>query len=247
MKSALTLALLLFLFGCEERCVLRVSAAVSLSEVISEVAREFERSEGCSVVVNAAASSTLARQIESGAPADLFVSADLSQVERLRRVSAIDDNSVTPIASNQLVLVTRPDVPPATDALSFLGRQNVRRIAIGEPSTVPAGVYARRFLERSNAWHRLRQKLVPVQHVRAALRAVARGEADAAFVYATDTAGTQGVRVAFRIPPDPAEPIRYYAAVTNDGNRASAAAFLRFLNGASAQRVFAQRGFGSVK
>jgi molybdate transport system substrate-binding protein len=204
----------------------RVFAAVSLTEALEEIARGYTRDE---IVFHFGASSLLARQIEQGAPADLFLSADEERVDALAKKGLIA--SRVSVLSNTLVVVGVP-----------LAR--ARSIALAEPSSVPAGVYARQWLQRIGMWQRVAPKVIPTENVRAALSAVEAGNADAAIVYKTDARIAKRARIVFEVPRKEGPPISYPFALLRDSeHRDAAIRFLQHLRSKSALRIFAKHGF----
>ncbi|MAG71388.1 MAG: molybdate ABC transporter substrate-binding protein [Acidobacteria bacterium] len=221
-----------------------VSAATSLTHVLGEIGRAYTRvAPDVRIELNVAGSNTLARQIVAGAPVDLFVSANPAEMDRVERSGRIRRGTRADLLSNQLVVVVPDDrVPPST--LADLASARIRRIALGNPEGVPAGVYARHYLESRAAWATLSSKVVPTRSVRAALEAVEAGNADAAFVYRTDAATAPDAVIAFAVPVDDAPRIVYPTAVIGDGpNPAGALEFLAFLRGPVATRLFERAGF----
>lgn len=225
---------------------LTVSAAISLTEVLGEAADAYRRAGGGPVTFNLAGSNVLARQILNGAPVDMFVSADQAQMDGVERAGLLADGTRAIVAANSLVLVAGPRLPAIASAHGLTAPQ-VRRIAIGDPDGVPAGVYTRDYLERLNLWRTLAPKIVPARSVRAALTAVQNGSADAAFVYATDARIAPGLRVAEVISGPDAPRIAYSAAILRNARHPAAAArFLSFLQGPEARRIFERHGFRGV-
>ncbi len=223
---------------------LTVSAAISLKETLAEIAPAFEKANpGVAVRLNLGASGDLQRQIEAGAPVDVYVSAAARNMDVLERWGGVDPRTRRDIACNRLVVVVPADAeaPPASlEALA--GAKNV---ALGNPKTVPAGEYARQALEAAGLWERLRPSFVFSENVRAALEYVARGDADAAFVYVTD-AGVVGdrVRIAFEVDPRLYQPIVYpAAAVAGSRNRELARRFVDFLVAPAFQAALRKGGF----
>jgi molybdate transport system substrate-binding protein len=221
-----------------------VSAAASLTDVLTDLGKRFEASTGERVRINAAASNTLARQIAEGAPVDLFISADEAQMAAAERSGRIVKESRVPLVTNQLVIVVPNDTRDAIDNPSGLASARVRRVAMGQPDSVPAGVYGRRWLEKLGLWASVQPKAVPMATVRAALAAVREGRVDAGIVYATDALTTRGVRIVYRVPVSDGPRIVYPAAVVAGANEASARRFLTFLQSTEARRVFEAAGFG---
>jgi molybdate transport system substrate-binding protein len=240
--AAVTAALLLTAVGRADGPV-TVSAAISLTDSLQSVAREFERGGGSTVRFNFAASNVLSRQIVSGAPVDLFISADERQMDVAASARAIDVRTRVHLLGNRLAIVTRPDGPAVPDSRALL-QPVFRRIAVGDPAAVPAGTYAREYLERVGIWDALQPKLVPVSNVRMALAAVENGSADAAFTYETDAVGARNARAALVITGDAAPRIVYPAAiVTRASNRTGAEELLAYLRSPAAAAIFARYKF----
>src|SRR5205823_2286284 len=168
---------------------LDVAAAISLKEALTEVARGWEARGGGRVVFNFAGSNVLARQIEAGAPVDVFLPADMRTADSIRDFL----EPPVPLLANTLVVVSDRPMTSLRDLLP-LGH-----VAIGDPSAVPAGVYAREALQQAGLWSAIEPKIVPCENVRAALKAVESGGADAAIVYATDARLAKQMRVAMTI------------------------------------------------
>lgn len=214
-----------------------VSAAASLTDAMEAIAAAYAEAGGGAVRFNFAGSNVLARQIANGAPVDLFISADEAQMDVAQAHGAIDVSTRIGLLGNRLAVVTTPRTP--LHAPADLDTPRIRRIAVGDPAAVPAGVYARRYLEGIGLWDRLAPKLVPVGNVRAALAAVENGSADAAILYETDAAISAGVIVAFTITGTDAPRIIYPAAVVRDSaRRADAVRFLAFLRSEPATGIF---------
>ena len=223
---------------------LRVSAAVSLTDVLAEIAKRWEAAGNPHVELNFAASNVLARQILEGAPADVFISADEAQMDRVISGGSADTADRVTLLTNQLVVVVPtgralPGLPP--DSLADTA---VKRVAIGDPQGVPAGVYAKTWLERVGLWRRIEPKIVPSASVRAALVAVEAANADAGIVYRTDAAANSKVTVAYEVPLGDAPPILYPGAVLKHAAHPEAARkFVAFLQSAASRETFAARGF----
>ncbi len=221
---------------------LTVSAAVSLTEALQEVAAAYRTAGGPQVIFNFAGSNVLARQIVNGAPVDAFVSADEAQMDVVARAGLIVEGSRADVAGNTLVLVADARSPIRT--LADLGNAEVRRIAIGDPAAVPAGVYARRYLEDVGLWARLEPKIVPMTNVRAALTSVQNGSVTAAFVYATDARVAPALAIVVTIAGARAPRIVYPACVVRTTRQpAAAAAFVTFLRSPPAAAILARHGF----
>ena len=220
-----------------------VSAAISLSDCLVEISRAYAGQGGATVRFNFAGSNVLARQIVNGAPVDLFISADEAQMDLAARSGAIDVKTRVPLLGNRLAVMTMPGGPAVADIRALL-QPSVRRIAIGDPAAVPAGGYAREYLQRLGLWEALEPRLVPVSNVRAALGAVENGSVDAAFTYETDAATAHKARAALVISGAAAPRIVYPAAIASAApNRRGADALLAYLRGPAAAAVFRRYKF----
>lgn len=232
------------------RPVITVFAAASLTESLGESARGYEAAQGVTVKLSVAASSVLARQIESGAAADLFISADSAWMDYLEERGLVQATSRRDLLGNRLVLVAPAgsrvvvDLRPGVDLAAALGSDG--RLAIAEPEGVPAGRYAVAALQALGAWQAVENRTVPAENVRAALAFVARGEAPLGVVYATDAAVEPRVRVVATFPPESHAPIVYPAALIR-GASPAAAAFLAWLAGPEAGIIFTTAGFTVLK
>ena len=237
--------LLLLATVAQSSSPLTVSAAISLSEALEAVAAAYRVAGGTPVVFNFGGSNALARQIVNGTPVDVFISADEAQMEVVEKADLVRAGTRVPVVANRLVLVV--DSRSRVKAVTDLGVAEIRRIAIGDPVAVPAGVYARQYLERINEWTRLQPKMVPVANVRAALTAVQNGSADAAFVYATDARIAPALRVVATITGPQAPRIVYPGAVVRTSRHPQAAAkFLEFLRTPPALAILEKHGFTPV-
>ena len=242
------LALLTVLLAAPQDPPVVVSAAISLSGPLEEIARAYKAQTGVDLRFNFAASNVLARQIVNGAPVDLFISADEAQMDYAQREGAIETASRVRLLSNRLVVITQPERAGVWRDVHALSGGDVKRIAIGDPAGVPAGVYAKQYLERTGAWRALAPKLLTLANVRAALAAVASGGAEAGFVYESDAAMSSRVRVALVIEGPDAPQIVYPAAITaRSRNRTAAAKLLAFLKSPAAMAVFTRHKFSGVK
>ena len=208
---------------------IQVHAAASLTDVMREIGAAFTRATSIAVTFNFAGSSTIVRQIENGAPGDVFVSADEAQMNILDSHRHIWPTTRRDIVSNKLVIVGPKSIRGPLDLL------NVELIAVADPRAVPAGVYAREYLLRRGLWRKLEEKIIPTENVRAALAAVKSGNADAAIVYRTDSPG-----VVLEGPPL----IVYPAAVLREStSKSDAEHFVNYLTSAAAKKFFEKYGF----
>jgi molybdate transport system substrate-binding protein len=222
-----------------------VSAASSLSQAMRDIAPLFEAVHpGARVALNFGASGALLQQIARGAPADVFASADALTMDQAQAQGLVAPRQRRDLASNTLVVVVPAGASLVPKAIAELAQPSFARIAIGLPASVPAGRYAQSALEAAGLWRAIQPKVVGANNVRQALDYVARGEVDAAFVYATDAAlMPERVRVALSVPT--ATPIRYpIAPLAAAPHAADAVSFVDFLFTPAAQAVFARHGFG---
>ena len=223
---------------------LTVSAAASLANAFKEIGPAFEaRHPGTRVLLNFGSSDALLAQISKGAPVDVFASADQETMDRAEAQKALLAGTRHDFVANRLVLIAPADGPAAIKALPDLQLPAVQRVALGKPESVPAGRYARSALEAARLWPAVAPKAVYASHVRQALDYVARGEADAGLVYATDAAVQKDkVRVVAVLAT--ATPIRYpVAAVAGSANAEAARRFIDYLLSPPAQAVLARHGF----
>lgn len=227
-----------------EAANLTVFAAASLTESLKEIAAAYQAQSGDQVRFNFGASSFLARQIEEGAPADLFFSADEAKMDALDRKGLVVRESRRSRLSNSLVIVVASRQGPPIETPKDLATDKVKRLALAEPRTVPAGIYAREFLQKEKLWPAVEGKVVPTENVRAALAAVEAGNAEAGIVYKTDAAISRKVRIACEIPTTNAPAISYPVAILKEAKEpAGARRFLDYLNAESAGRIFEKHGF----
>jgi len=228
-----------------------VFAAASLNEALTEIASAWEQTGHSKPRLSFAATSTLARQIEQGAPANLFASADPRWMDYLDKRDLLARSTRRDLVSNELVLVVPKDrarkiaLGPGFDLGALLGADG--RLAVGDPAHVPAGIYARQALTRLGLWPQAEKRLAPAQDVRSALRLVELGEAPAGIVYATDAAASSGVAVASVFPPESHDRIIYPFAVVKAGDTPEARALLAFMAGPAARAIFTKRGFSPAE
>jgi molybdate transport system substrate-binding protein len=251
MKKALTLVAMVLAVAAHAAVaaehVLTVFGAASMTNVLQAVGDAYTIETQVPVRFSFAGSSALARQIESGAPADVFVSADQEWMDYLQERKLVAAELRVNIASNTLVLVAPVDstvqlrIAPGFPLAAALGEKG--RIATGDPASVPVGKYAQAALTTLGVWNGVADRLVPADNVRTALNFVARSEVPLGIVYATDARSEPRVRVVDTFPATSHPPITYPAAVTVTGG-ADAAGFVRFLRSAKAQTIFDKAGFG---
>jgi molybdate transport system substrate-binding protein len=224
-----------------------VFAAASLTDAMKDVSAKWVEAGHPALRMSFGSSSTLARQIEQGAPANVFASADEKWMDFLADKKLIAEGTRKSLLGNELVLVVAADKPrPVTinksfDLNAFLGANG--RLATGDPAHVPVGIYAQQALTKLGMWDSIAPKLARTEDVRAALLLVERGEAPAGIVYATDAAVSKSVMIAGVFPADSHDPVSYPFAVTKSGDTPDARALLAFLSSPAARAVFTQRGF----
>ena len=222
-----------------------IFAASSLQTSLDTLAPAIERATHVHVRVSYAASSTLARQLANGAPAELFISADRDWMDEASAKGLIDAHSRVNLLGNTLVLIApaqRPVLLKIAPAFALAERLGSGRLAVANPDTVPAGKYAKQALTALGVWNAVVRKLAPAENVRAALMFVARGEAPLGIVYRTDAMADAGVSIVDTFPASAHAPIVYPAALTKRATPA-AARVLAFLRSAEARAVFAEQGF----
>lgn len=245
------LALLLFLPACREATSsneIIVSAAASLKDAFNEIAQLNEQRNNVKVHFNFGASGALQKQIESGAPVDVFASAGAQQMDQLATKQLILVSSRTDFARNVLVLVE----PPSSSAItSFadLTKPEIKKIAVGNPKTVPAGQYTQQTLNKLQLLPGIGSKLIYAEDVRQVLDYVVRGEVDAGIVYSSDvlSAGAK-VKEVVRVPEDSHDPILYPMAIIKDSKRKDAAKkFIELVLSPDGQKILAKYGFLSTR
>lgn len=224
-----------------------VSAAVSLTDALTAVAEAYARTGG-SVRFNFGASNVLARQIVNGAPVDVFISADEAQMDVVAAAGLLQEGSRVDVLRNQLAVAVPSDRSRTFQSIRDLADPRYKRIAIGDPAAVPAGVYAKQYLEKEGLWASLQDRIVPTGSVRAALSAVESGAADAAIVYRTDVRVALRATVAWVVPADRGPRIVYPAAVVKTTAVApESKRFVAFLTGETAARIFERFGFALIR
>lgn len=239
MNEVLAGLLLLLTAATAREDEILVFAAASLTESLQELGESYRAQTGTAVRFSFGASSDLARQIEAGAPADVLFSADTAKMDGLESKGFVRREDRRELLSNALVVVV-----PSSSSIRITGAKDLARLprlALADPEAVPAGIYARRWMEACGLWPEIRKKVVPALDVRAALAAVASGAVPAGIVYRTDAAISPRVRVAFVVPDGP--PIRYSVAKLARSSSRAARPFVEFLAGPAGRAVFVRRGF----
>jgi len=224
-----------------------VFAAASLTNALQDIASTYQQGKEVKIVSSFASSSTLARQIEQGAPADLFISADQQWMDYAAQKKTIDEASRYTLLGNDLVLIApkeakaqQVDISKTTDWKSLLKGQ---RLSVGDPDHVPAGIYAKEALQKLGAWETVEPVLARGNSVRAALALVERNETPYGIVYGSDAMASQKVTKVGVFPADSHKPVEYPMAMLKGHDSASVTAFYNYLKGPQAAAVFKHYGF----
>jgi molybdate transport system substrate-binding protein len=225
---------------------LLVFGAASLKNALDDADAQFQHDTGHKIVVSYGASSALAKQIEGGAPADIFISADLDWMDYVAQHKLIKPDTRFNLLGNKLVLIAPADstvnltIGPNFPLAQALGNN---RLAMADPAAVPAGKYGKAALEALGVWSSVASKIAPAQDVRATLLLVSRGEAPLGIVYQTDAAADKGVKIVSAFPEQTHPPIIYPIAVTSASTNPGAAAYIGFLKSPAAKPAFEKQGF----
>lgn len=226
-----------------------VFAAASLMNALDEAAAGWEAGTGKSVTISYAASSALAKQIEEGAPADIFISADLDWMDELAGKDLIKADTRANLLGSEIVLVAPADSAVTLDVASGMQLEGALaggKLAMANVDSVSAGKYGKAALEALGVWESVEDDVAQAENVRAALALVSRGEAPLGIVYATDAAADAGVKVLGTFPEDSHPPIVYPIAVTAASTHPDAPAFVEYLNLAQADAIFEKQGFQTL-
>jgi molybdate transport system substrate-binding protein len=224
-----------------------VFAAASLTDAMKDISTQWAQSGHPALRMSFGSSSTLARQIEQGAPANIFASADEKWMDYLADKKLIVTDTRKDLLGNDLVLVVPADKPqhvtigPGFDLVGMLGPNG--RVATGDPAHVPVGIYAEQALKKLGVWDAVSPHLARADDVRSALLLVERGEAPAGIVYATDAAVSKAVVIAGTFPANSHDPVSYPFAVVKAGDTPEARALMTYLSGPEARAIFVKRGF----
>ena len=223
-----------------------VFAAASLKNALDAINAQWQKETGKAAKISYAASSALAKQIEQGAPAQMFISADLDWMDYAAQKSLIKADTRSDLLGNRIVLIAPKDraakveIKPGFDLAGILGEG---RLSMANVDAVPAGKYGKAALEKLGAWEKVAGKVAQAENVRAALLLVSRGEAPAGIVYQTDAAADRAVTIIGTFPEDAHPPIIYPIALTASATHPDAAAFLAYLKSAKAKPLFEAQGF----
>jgi molybdate transport system substrate-binding protein len=244
MKTILACTLLLVTVIGIQAAEITVFAAASLTDSLKEIAANYEKQSGDKIIFNLGASSTLARQVDAGAPADIFFSADEAQMDGLAKKDLIDPATRKSRLGNALVVVVAADSTLQINSAGDLTNSTVKQIALADPKAVPAGVYAKAWLAQQQLWPAIEPKVVPAENVRAALAAVESGNVEAGVVYKTDAGISKKVKVAYEVPAKDALDISYPMALVKESKQPGAAKkFLNYLDSKEAGDIFKKFGF----
>ena len=234
--------------GAQAQTGVVVFAAASTTNAVTEIGELYAARNLGHVTPSFASSSTLAKQIASGAPVDVYISANKKWMDFLEEKNLIDSKSRLDLLGNRIVLIVPADssiqkieVAPGFPVTSFLGKDG--RLSMGDPDHVPAGMYGKKALVNLGSWDQVKDRVAPMKDVRAALVLVERAEAPLGLVYATDAAISKKVRVVGTFPADSHPPIVYPVAAVADGKLAEAGRFIEFLRSPESRAVFEKYGF----
>lgn len=227
---------------------LNISAAVSLKDALNEIGKKYQDSHpDVKLVYNLGASGSLQKQIEQGAPADIFISAAPKQMNDLEAQNLINKNTRKNLVENKLVIITPKESQLAVSKYEDLVNDNVKKIAIGETGSVPAGQYAQEVLKNLSIWDKIQDKIVFAKDVRTVLAYVETGNVDAGIVYQTDAAISQKVAIRATAPEGSHQPIIYPAAIVSATKQTKAAEdFLTYLFGKEAAQILEKYGYHSL-
>lgn len=239
-----------YLFGCASNTSgeinskeVNISAAASLKDAMEEIKTNFQKRENIKIALNLAASGTLQKQIEEGAPTDLFISAGIKQMDVLEDKDLIDKDSRMDLLNNKLVLIVAQEYKDKIKSVEDLIQLD-GKISIGEPGLVPAGYYAKESLISMNLWEKLKDRMVLAKDVKQVLAYVERGEAGAGIVYASDAVQIKDSVLVETLDEKTHSPIIYPVAIVADGkNKNEAAIFFEYILSEEAKKVFEKYGF----
>ena len=229
--------------GMSSEGEITVFAAASLTDVLERIAADYEEQTGTKVRLNLASSGVLARQIISGAPAEIFISANQQWMHEAQDAGSIDPDSVEVFAGNNLVVIAQVDSDLTVNILNDIPETMNIRIAIGDPEHVPAGIYALEALEAAGVWSKLSDSTIRALDVRAVLGYVQRGEVNLGIVYESDIRLIDGIKIVYRIPDKLHSPITYTSGLVSGTNNNAAREFLEYLGTEHAQKILLQYGF----
>jgi molybdate transport system substrate-binding protein len=223
---------------------IRVAAAASLTDVLMDVGKTYQAKTTNKIVLTLGPSNFLARQIDEGAPADLFFSADLAQMDFLDKRGRLEPGTRKNLLSNQLVMIVPANSKLRITSPKDMLNPEVKKVALADPTAVPAGIYASKYLSDEGLWDKVKPKVVPVLDVRATLASVEAGNVEAGFVYKTDAAVSTKVKIVYEVPLDRGPRITYPVAVIKESTKKAAARdFANYLVAPGAKAAFKKFGF----
>lgn len=223
---------------------LNISAASSLIEVMKQLKSEYENQTEVELQVNFGSTGSLAKQIERGAPVDLFISADEKWLDILNQKNYINTKTVTTIGENNLVIIQNKENNFVVNSLNDLSQLTIGKIGIGHPESVPAGKYAKESLVATNVWESITNKFVYAQNVRQVLTYVETANVEIGFVYKSDAMTSNEVEIIYDVPNELHDSIFYDIAITNESkHKKEAEQFIKFLQSEEAKLTFEEYGF----
>jgi molybdate transport system substrate-binding protein len=221
-----------------------VSAAASLTDALKDISKAYQIQSKHKILLTLGPSNFLARQIDEGAPADIFFSADSAQMDLLDKNGRLDPGTRKNLLSNQLVMIVPSDSRLAIASPRDLLKSEVKRIALADPAGVPVGVYTSKYLADEGLWNKVKPKVVPVLDVRATLASVESGNVDAGFVYKTDAAISKKVKMVFQVPIEKGPKITYPIAIVKESKKKEAARdFMKYVLSPVSKGLFKTYGF----
>lgn len=251
-QTAALLSLLVLLVGCSsvkgEEETLTISAAASLTDAIEDIAETYEQSHNLSITLNFAGSGRLAQQIEQGAPADVFLSANQKWMDKLENREIIDPSTREDFVKNRIVVISQEGAQPLSSIQDITSLSTNEQIALGQPDSVPAGTYTKQGLESIHLWDDLEEKMVFGNDVRQVLTYVESGNVTYGFVYGSDAATSDKVTIVSKLEEGTHDEIIYPAAVVKASElQSSARDFVQYLHSEKAQKILATYGFKSIE
>lgn len=228
----------------EETVELMVSAAISLTDALEEIQALYEEESNVELSFNLGGSGSLAQQIQQGAPVDVFISANQEWMDTLEDADLVIDATREDITGNKLVLITGKDSSIDYESIDDISVEDVEQIAIGNPESVPAGMYSEQLLNKLDMWDSLKDKLILAKDVRQVLTYVETGNVDIGFIYESDALTSDGIQVLATAEDDSHDPIIYPAAVLKDTKHEKEASdFVTFMASDEAQEILMKHGF----
>jgi len=221
-----------------------VSAAASLTDVLKEIGKSYQSKSKHKILFTLGPANFLARQIDEGAPVDVFFSADLAQMDILDKKGRLEPGTRKNLLSNRLVMIVPADSKIALAAPKDLLKNEVKKIVLADPAAVPVGVYASEYLAEEGLWDKVKAKVVPVLDVRATLASVESGNVEAGFVYKTDAAISKKVKVVYEVPIQKGPKIIYPVAIVKESKKKEVARdFMNFVLSSTGKLTFKKYGF----